>query len=213
MVSHAVWKTWPSGLSNDKNLGLRPRFLSTESLGPCFSHGMGDHDQILQHGLEWGDGIDLWGYVMGAHDWIGEMGLICGDTPLVWDTGWDTSWGTRLDQRDGINLWGHAMGCDTGWMWVMRLIYGGVPWGRATGSGRWNWFVGANHGGARHWLDLGEGIDLCGRVMRAQGSTLSFVRPSRTGENAKKWKFGQVTLLSELSGGTGTNFIFICIIC
>ena len=39
---------WPSGLSNDKNLGLRPRFLSTESLGPCFSHGMGDHDQILQ---------------------------------------------------------------------------------------------------------------------------------------------------------------------
>ena len=49
MVSHAVWKTWPSGLSNDKNLGLRPRFLSTESPGPCFSHGMGDHDQILQY--------------------------------------------------------------------------------------------------------------------------------------------------------------------
>ena len=36
------------GFSNDKNLGLRPRFLSTESLGPCFSHGTGDHDQILQ---------------------------------------------------------------------------------------------------------------------------------------------------------------------
>ena len=49
MVSHAVWKTWPSGLSNDKNLGLLPRFLSTESLGPCVSHGTGDHDQILQH--------------------------------------------------------------------------------------------------------------------------------------------------------------------
>ena len=49
MVSHVVWKTWPSGLSYDKNLGLRPRFLSTESLGPCFSHGMEDHDQILQH--------------------------------------------------------------------------------------------------------------------------------------------------------------------
>ena len=48
MVSHAMWKTWPSGLSYDKNLGLRPRFLSTESLGPYFSHGMGDHDQILQ---------------------------------------------------------------------------------------------------------------------------------------------------------------------
>ena len=25
------------------NLGLRTRVLSTESLGPCFSHGMGDH--------------------------------------------------------------------------------------------------------------------------------------------------------------------------
>ena len=36
MVSHAVWKTWPSGLRNDKNLGLQPRFLSTGSLGPCF---------------------------------------------------------------------------------------------------------------------------------------------------------------------------------
>ena len=43
MVSHAVWKTWPSGLSYDKNLGLRPRFLSTESLGPCFSHSMGSN--------------------------------------------------------------------------------------------------------------------------------------------------------------------------
>ena len=26
----------------------------------------------------------------------------------------------------------------------------------------------ANHGSARHWLDLGEGIDLCGHVMRAR---------------------------------------------
>ena len=57
MVSHAVWKTWPSGLSYDKNLGLRPRFLSTESLGPCFSHGMGDHDQILQHIPSWRVGV------------------------------------------------------------------------------------------------------------------------------------------------------------
>ena len=38
----------PSAFSYDKNLGLRPRFLSTESLGPCFSHSTGDHDQILQ---------------------------------------------------------------------------------------------------------------------------------------------------------------------
>ena len=49
MVSHAVWKAWPSGLSDDKNLGLRPRVFPTESLGLCFSHGLGDHDQILHY--------------------------------------------------------------------------------------------------------------------------------------------------------------------
>ena len=38
-------------LSNDKNLGLRPRFLSTESHGPWFSHGMGNYDQILQQNM------------------------------------------------------------------------------------------------------------------------------------------------------------------
>ena len=59
MVSHVVWKTWPSGLSCDKNLGLPPRFLSTESLGPCFSHGMGDHDQILQHAIHQSVGFVL----------------------------------------------------------------------------------------------------------------------------------------------------------
>ena len=84
-------------------------------------------------------GVTLVGHIMGARDWIREMGLICRDTP-----------------------WG----CDTGWMWMMRLIYGGIPWGRATGSERWNWFVEANHG-AWQWLDLGEGIDSCRHVMRA----------------------------------------------
>ena len=29
MAYHAMLKTWPSGLSHDKNLGLRPQFLST----------------------------------------------------------------------------------------------------------------------------------------------------------------------------------------
>ena len=40
---NSIWSWSPmpcekhgSGLSNDKNLGIRPRFLSTESLGPCF---------------------------------------------------------------------------------------------------------------------------------------------------------------------------------
>ena len=55
-----------------------------------------------------GNGIDLWARVMGVRDWIGEMGLICGDTP-----------------------WGY----DAGGMWAMGLSYGGVPWGCATGSG------------------------------------------------------------------------------
>ena len=113
-------------------------------------------------------------YVMGAHDWIGEMGLIWGGTPLGCDTGWDTSWG-----RD--------------WIREMGLICGGMPWGGGGGGGGgailagcelWDWFIGVFHGGrnwigamelicggepwgrAWHWLDLGEGIDLCGRVMR-----------------------------------------------
>ena len=58
--------------------------------------------------MEWGDGIDLWGLVLGTRDLIREMGLIF----------WDTPWG-----------------CDTGWMWAMGLSYGSVPWGRATGDG------------------------------------------------------------------------------
>ena len=138
------------------------------------------------HLLDQGDEIDLWGcavghatragsgrwdwfmrYVMGVHDWIGEMGLIWGGTPLGCDAGWDTSWGHDWIREMGLICGGmpHGGG-DTGWMWIMRLIYRGIPWGGATGSGRWNWFVEANHGGAWHWLDLGEGIDLCGRVMR-----------------------------------------------
>ena len=141
--------------------------------------------------LDQGDGIDLWGcavghvtwagsgrwdwfmgYVMGAHNWIGEMGLIWGGTPLGCDTGWDTSWGHDWIREMGLICGGTPWRCDTGWIWIMRLIYRGIPWGGggggATGSGRWNWFVQANHWGAWHWLDLGEGIDLCGRVMRAR---------------------------------------------
>ena len=91
-----------------------------------------------QHWLERGDGIDLWGCVKGLRDWIGEMGLNCGGTP-----------------------WG----CDTGCMRAVGLSYGGVPCGRATGLGWWNWFVGKSHGGTRHWLDPDDGIDLCGCVM------------------------------------------------
>ena len=128
----------------------------------------------MQHGLDWGDGIDLWD-TSWAHDWIGKMGLIWGATPLGCDTGWDMSWGRNWIKEMGLISGGTPWGCDTGWMWMMRLIYGGIPWGRATGLGRWNWFVEGNHGGAWHWLDLGEGIDLYGHVMRArhEGPTLA----------------------------------------
>ena len=45
-------KHGPRASVTTKELGLRSRFLSTESLGPCFSHGMGDHDQILQQNTD-----------------------------------------------------------------------------------------------------------------------------------------------------------------
>ena len=91
----------------------------------------------VRHWLERGNGIDLWGRVMGVRDWIREMGLICGGTP-----------------------WGLLHWLDVG--------FGGVPWERATGWGWWNWFVGESHGGARHWLDPGDGIDLIGCAMGAR---------------------------------------------
>ena len=47
MVSRAVWKTWPEGLSRQKPRPKAEVFVVTEARGPCFSHGMGDHDQIL----------------------------------------------------------------------------------------------------------------------------------------------------------------------
>ena len=46
-LSHAVWKTWPEGLSRQKPRPKAEVFVVTEARGPCFSHGMGDHDQIL----------------------------------------------------------------------------------------------------------------------------------------------------------------------
>ena len=47
MVSHAMWKTWPEGLSRQKTRPKAEVFVDTEAQGPCFLHGMGDHDQIL----------------------------------------------------------------------------------------------------------------------------------------------------------------------
>ena len=90
------------------------------------------------HWLDQGDGIDLWGcavghatragsgrwdwfmgYVMGAHDWIGEMGLICGGEP----------WGRMTLARSGWGDW---------FMWArhegvrhwLDWGYGIDPWAR-----------------------------------------------------------------------------------
>ena len=41
-----------------------------------------------------------------------------------------------LERGDGIDSWGLAMGArDTGWIWVMGLIYGDASWGCTTRSG------------------------------------------------------------------------------
>ena len=112
-----------------------------------------------RHWLDQGDGIDWWGRVMGARDWIWVMELICGGAP----------WGARhrLDLGDGIDLWDWAMGltnedCATGWIGAMGLLHGGMPGGHVTlaGSGHWDRFMGACHEDTRHWLDWGNGIDL-----------------------------------------------------
>ena len=126
----------PWGRANLAGSGRWDWFMGVCDTG--WTGAMGLIYGVAQHWLEWGNGIDLWGRIMGARDWIGEMGLICGGTP-----------------------WG----CDTGWMW--DWVMGTCDGGRTTGSGWWNWFVLERHGGTRHWLDLGDGINLCGRAMGA----------------------------------------------
>ena len=120
------------------------------------------------------------GHAMGPCDtgWIGAMGLIHRASP------WGRHGGARLDRGDGIDLWGSAMGVrhwpDVGdgielwgramgardWIGAMKLICGGAPKGHTTltRSWWWGWFMWAHHGGARHWLDRGDGIDSWGRA-------------------------------------------------
>ena len=87
--------------------------------------------------LDPADGIHFWGHAMGVRHW--------------------------LDVGDGLELWGHAMGA-CNWIRVMESICGGEPWGPMTlaNSGRWDWFMWARNGGARHRLDRGNGIDSWG---------------------------------------------------
>ena len=91
----------------------------------------------------------------GAQDWSGEMGLICGGTPLGCDTGWDTSWG-----RD--------------WIREIGLICGGHGGATLAGCEWWDWFMGVFHGGAQ--LDQGDEIDLWRRTMGAHDTGYIWVR-------------------------------------
>ena len=139
-------------------------------MGTC--HGGARLDRVMglicggapwgaRHRLDLGDGIDLWGHAIGAHDtgwigwrhwfmgahdigWIGAMGLIHGGTP----------WGCVTLAKSGWWVW--LIGAHiTGWTGAMGLIYGGEQ--------HWHWFMGTRHGNAR--LDRGDGIEFWGRWM------------------------------------------------
>ena len=119
-----------------------------ETHSTCWIRAMGFIYGGVQHWLERGDGIDSGG----MQQW--------------------------LDRGDGIDLLGCAMrACSTGWIRAIALIYGDASWGCATGSGdgidwcccamgaRWIREMGLIHGGMRHWLDWGDGIDSGGHAM------------------------------------------------
>ena len=101
--------------------------------------------------LDRGDGFDSWGLVTlarpGRWDWfIGGVG----------------HW---LERGDGIDLWGCVMGAPTGSGDGIDFVEARHGGGTLAGCGRWNWLMGASHGGAR--LDRGNGIDLRGSAMGA----------------------------------------------
>ena len=144
-------------------------------------HVMGAPDWIraiesICGGVPWGRtslaGSGRWDWIMGICDtgWIGAMELFHGDTRHWLERGNGLIYGGVwhwLEQGDGIDSGGLVMGAHhTGWIRVMGLIYGGVPWGmqhgldqgdgidlwdtsrgHTTGSGRWDWFEGARHWG------------------------------------------------------------------
>ena len=139
---------------------------------PAWIGATGLIDGGSQHWLDRGDGIDLWGCatLAGTGLWHWFMGTRHGGARLDRGDGidlWGHAMGVRhwLDVGDGIELWGCAMGARD-WIGVMELICGGEPWGctTLTRSGRWDWFMWTRNGGARHWLDRGDGIDSLGRA-------------------------------------------------
>ena len=91
----------------------------------------GTGDGIDSGGLPWGHttltGSGWWDwYVMGAYDWIGEMGLIWGGTPLGCDAGWDTSWGHDWIREMGLlcGLWNCGYGIDPWGVSNGKVLYG-----------------------------------------------------------------------------------------
>ena len=105
----------------------------------------------MQHGLDRGDGIDLWdtswGHTTGSGRWDWFEGAILAECEL-----WDWFIGVFHGGRN--------------WIGAMELICGGEPWGRMTlaRSGWGDWFMWVRHEGVRHWLDWGYGIDPWARV-------------------------------------------------
>ena len=104
------------------------------------------------HLLDQGDGIDLWdtswGYTTGSGRWDWFEGARHWDVTLAGTRHGDTTESERWDWFVGAcHGGGGGGGGDTGWMWIMRLIYRGIPWGAQ--------------------LDRGDGIDLWRRTMGA----------------------------------------------
>ena len=126
----------------------------------------------MQHGLDRGDGIDLWdtswgtqldrgdgidlrGHAIGVWHWLGHvMGARLDQRDGIDLRGHDMGVRHWLDVNDEIDLWGYSNGAHN-WIGAMELICGGESWGRMTlaRSGWGDWFMWACHEGAWHWLD------------------------------------------------------------
>ena len=127
---------------------------------------------IGAHDTGW---IRVMGLIYGGVPWGMQHGLDRGDGIDLWDTSWGHTTGSgRWDWFEGAilagcELWDWFIGVFHGgrnWIGAMELICGGEPWGRMTlaRSGWGDWFMWARHEGVRHWLDWGYGIDPWARV-------------------------------------------------
>ena len=121
----------------------------------------------MQHGLDRGDGIDLWdtswGHTTGSERWDWFEGARHWDVTLAVTRHGGATGSERWDWFVGARHGGAILaGCEL-WDWFIGVFHGGRNWIRAM-----ELICGGEPWGAWHWLDLGEGIDLCGRVMRAR---------------------------------------------